>query len=125
MSNRECSIRNSLRECSFRGVRVGEVFVPLSENRSMHNYSLSEDRESKRVSFTRVIKPGRFAFTHKTYSDFGGVATSPYAPKDNRQYVKTSDTLAVCLDNGADAIFGFTDRMIVIGHIDDQLKAAA
>jgi hypothetical protein len=115
----------STRECSFRGVRLGEVFVPLSEQRTLHNYDLVEDREGRRVRFYRKPKPGRVTFVHKTYSNFGGTASSPIAPKDNRQYVKLTETVSSEVGGNSDAIFAASDRVIVIGHIDDAIASAA
>jgi hypothetical protein len=108
------------RECSFRGVRIGEVFVPLVEHRKLHRYNIVKERgKDGKVRFVCELLPGRVPYVHHTLSKWGGSGTGVM---DNRQYVKVSENLSMTVGSGADAIFSLTDTVLVLGTVDELLK---
>lgn len=104
---------NMNRVCSFRGVRPGEVFRPITETLHLHSGSVVEERVGRKVKFHKMLKPGPAEVVVRNVQF------------DGRTYVKDSHQLSVCVESGKDAVFNMRDEVEVIGNIDDMLKGAA
>lgn len=97
------------RVCSYSGVKPGEIFRVIEETLHLHPGVMIEERNGNVIKFRKELRTGRPEVVKRvnTY--------------DKRTYVRASEGAhSVCMENAADAVFGNSDKVQVISHIDDE-----